>query len=71
MICACEDKVNRYRKAAETGDAIAQYNLGVCYDTGEGVAQDKAEAAKWFRKAAEQGDETAQSVLRAGGPTWR
>ena len=31
-----------------------QYNLGVCYYKGEGVAKDQVEAVKWYRKAAEQ-----------------
>ena len=34
--------------------ADAQYNLGVCYDNGQGVAKDEVEAVKWYRKAAEQ-----------------
>lgn len=29
--------VEQYTKAAEQGDAEAQYNLGVCYEKGEGV----------------------------------
>ena len=33
------------------------------YGTGEGVAQDKAQARKWFRKAAEQGLDEAQYHL--------
>ena len=33
---------------AEKGDALAQFNLGVCYDNGQGVAKDKVEAAKWY-----------------------
>ena len=37
----------------------AQNHLGFMYYTGEGVAQDYQEAAKWFRKAAEQGDADA------------
>ena len=40
---------------AKKGDAAAQYNLGWRYEYGEGVVQDKREAAKWYRKAAEQG----------------
>ena len=32
-------------------------------DTGQGVAEDKAEAAKWYRKAAERGHAQAQSNL--------
>ena len=43
-----------YRKAAEQGVARAQFNLGECCYDGVGIAQDKAEAVKWFQKAAEQ-----------------
>ena len=53
----------KYRKAAEQGDAGAQYNLGSCYAMGEGVVKDEAEAVKWLRKAAEQGHSDAQDNL--------
>ena len=53
-----------YRKAAEQGDAAAQYNLGIMYEEGTGVKQDFAEAAKWYRKAAEQGDTEAAAALK-------
>ncbi len=33
------------------------------YDTGKGVPQDFAEAIKWYRKAADQGDALAQLLL--------
>ena len=33
------------------------------YDTGRGVAQDDAEAVKWYRLAAAQGDADAQTNL--------
>ncbi len=33
------------------------------YDNGQGVPQDYAEAVKWYRMAAEQGDAKAQSNL--------
>ncbi len=33
------------------------------YENGRGVAQDYAEAARWYRKAAEQGDAGAQHNL--------
>ncbi len=52
-----------YRKAAEQGDAEAQYNLGFMYGYGKGVSQDYAEAVKWYRKAAEQGYAKAQLSL--------
>jgi TPR repeat protein len=57
------EKIENYRKAAEKGDAIAQYLLGYCYAKGEGVSKDLAEAVKWYRKAAEQGDADAQYAL--------
>lgn len=47
------------RPLAEQGSAEAQYNLGIIYFTGQGVPRDTAEAAKWFRRAAERGDATA------------
>ena len=53
----------RYRKAAEQGDASAQFNLGIMYDYGRGVTQDYAQAALWYRKAAEQGLAAAQYNL--------
>jgi len=57
-----------YRKAAEHGSAIAQYNLAVIYATGE--KKDTAEAIKWYRRAAEQGIADAYyslGVLYANG----
>jgi TPR repeat protein len=50
-------------KAAEQGDAVAQYNLGVMYRSGDGVPQDYKEAVKWYTKAAEQGNASAQFNL--------
>ena len=52
-----------FRKAAEQGDADAQYALGVLYGDGEDADQDYAQAALWYRKAAEQGDVDAQRLL--------
>ena len=51
------------RKAAEQGDAEAQFNLGCMYDDGEDVPEDDTEAVKWYRKAAEQGHAGAQNNL--------
>jgi len=52
-----------YRKAAEQGNAVAQYYLGITYATGTGVPQDDVEAVAWYRKAAEQGDVGSQYYL--------
>lgn len=57
------DKIAKWRKAAEQGNADAQYNLGKSYSKGEGVKKDAAEAVKLYRKAAEQGDDKAQNNL--------
>ncbi|MBR3687984.1 MAG: SEL1-like repeat protein, partial [Lentisphaeria bacterium] len=40
------------------------HNLGVCYENGDGVEQDYAEAVKWIRRAAEQGFEPAKEALK-------
>ena len=45
------------------GDADAQYNLGVCYATGAGVAKNYSEAHKWLYLAAAQGLEDAKEKL--------
>ncbi len=41
-----------FRKEADQGDAVAQYDLGRAYYNGQGVPQDYAEAYFWFDLAA-------------------
>ncbi|MDE7136203.1 MAG: sel1 repeat family protein, partial [Muribaculaceae bacterium] len=53
-----------FRKAAEHGHAEAQYNLGVMYIYGDGVAQNDTEAARWLRKAAAQGYDGVEKALK-------
>lgn len=53
------------RKLAEQGDAAAQFAVGAKYATGEDVAQDYAEAVRWFSMAAEQGHVISQATLGA------
>ena len=61
-----EDRFNKcfkkFRKAAEQGNADAQYRLGWCYVPGRWLG-DHAEVVKWWRKAAEQGHANAQCGL--------
>jgi hypothetical protein len=52
-----------WRPLAERGDAPAQNNVGVAFRYGQGVPQNPAEAEKWFRKAAGQGNADAQYNL--------
>jgi len=50
-----------FRLAAEQGHAESQYILSTMYDAGKGVPQDDAQAARWERLAAEQGQVYAQA----------
>jgi TPR repeat protein len=43
--------------------ADTQYDLGILYKNGSGVAQDFKAAAAWFAKAAAQGNASAQCNL--------
>lgn len=55
------------RKAAEQGNARAQFNLGWCLEKGTGgVAKDEKAAVEWYRKAAEQGYAEAHLTLGQG-----
>ena len=54
--------VRLIRPLAEHGDANAQYNLGVLYDNGLGVPQDRVRAYMWLNLAAMQGRESAATI---------
>ena len=58
-----EEKKAQVRKAAEQGDAQAQYELGQSYFTGWEKTQDYAKAAEWLGKAAAQGHTEAKDLL--------
>ena len=45
----------------------AQYNVGWQYWNGKGVEEDKAEAMKWFRMAADNGDAAAKRIVKKYG----
>ena len=47
--------INLLRKAADSGQADAQDDLGTIYYKGHGVAADPQTAVSWYRKSAEQG----------------
>jgi hypothetical protein len=58
-----EAAVAEWRPVAQDGNARAEFLLGLAYRTGKGVAQDPANAVRWFQKAAAQGNVDAQSAL--------
>ena len=55
--------IKLWTKCAYQGYTGAQYNLGLMYDKGQGVAQDDSAAMKWYRMAADQGHAGAQYNL--------
>jgi len=55
--------VARLRKAADEGQASAQFLLGTMYADGRGVPQDDELAIVWWSKAAAKGDAGAQTNL--------
>ena len=51
------------RSAAASGDAAAEFLIGVKYTEGDGVPADLAKAAAWYQKAADKGLAPAQYRL--------
>jgi TPR repeat protein len=54
------EAVKWFRKAAEQGHAKVQYNLGVIYEMGRGVAGDDVAAYAWYSAAAASGHNKAR-----------
>lgn len=52
-----------YYKAASSGHAEAQFSLGLMFLVGKGVVEDRAEALRWIRLAADQGQPEAKRFL--------
>ena len=62
-----------FLRLALDGSAEAQRQVGLMHDQGKGVRQDHAQAARWYRTAADQGDAHAQHSLaatRARSASW-
>jgi len=60
----CTDEVRELRIRADAGDAQSQYDLGMHYFSGHGVACDHSLFEKFVRDAASQGLEAAKEELR-------
>jgi TPR repeat protein len=52
-----------FRKAAEAGNADAEFNLALLYQNGQGVEQDSNEAFSWARKSADQNNAAGETLL--------
>lgn len=58
---ACRfDAVETYLARAESGDAFAQYELGLAYLQGAGAVSNEDEAVKWLKMASDNGCTEAQ-----------
>jgi hypothetical protein len=55
--------MRRFSPLAKQGDAPARFYVGWMYANGRGVSKNDAEAAKWYRLAANQGIASAQYCL--------
>ncbi|MFD1744808.1 tetratricopeptide repeat protein [Rhizobium helianthi] len=60
-----ESEFRMYSQAADAGNVLAAYNLGVAYRDGLGTRPDAAKAIHWFEFAAAHGDDTAAFNLGA------
>lgn len=54
-----------WKKLAQTGDAEAQNNLALLYNSGYGTVKDEELALKYFQLTAEQGYADAQESIRS------
>lgn len=50
-------------RKAQGSDMEAQYQVGLCYQSGSGVKKNSKEAALWFLRAAQQGHVEANFFL--------
>lgn len=65
-----EKALHYYLLAAEQGDKIGQYNVGIMYEYGKGVDADENTAIYWYRKSARKGYDKAQEKLEEFGVDW-
>src|SRR5436190_15458370 len=59
------DQLAALQAAAAAGDPMALWQLGLMYESGEGVAQDKAKAFGYFAQIADQHADTAPKGIEA------
>lgn len=58
-----EKAIESYQEAAAFGNVKASLALGNCYETGRGVPQNKEEAVKYYKLAADRGNIEAKNSL--------
>jgi TPR repeat protein len=53
----------KHQNAANLGNEVAQNNLAVMYEVGDGITKDVDKAIYWYDKSAKQGYESAKTNL--------
>lgn len=56
--------IEEIRRAAENGDSLALYRLGLCCLSGDGVEQDEVKGIRCIKEAAEAGVPDARKWLK-------
>ena len=56
--------IDELQKIADEGSILAQTALGLCYEKGIGVKENKAKSVLYYRHAAQRGSETAYNSLK-------
>ena len=62
MVLSAQDGLDTFRQAADQGDAIAQFNLGLMYSEGRGVLKDSVLAHMWSNIAGANGNASAREL---------
>jgi uncharacterized protein len=57
------DRFKSQLKVAQSGDALAMYEIGRMYERGRGTDQNVAKAVEWYKKASEKGQHEAKARL--------
>ncbi len=60
-----QEQITALQTAAAAGDTMALWQLGLMYESGEGVAQDKAKAFGYFSKIADEHADAAPRGIEA------
>lgn len=66
-----QNLTDRFEELLESNqsDPEIQYQIGLCYQNGQGVEQNGTQALQWLRRAADQGHEKAQALLASMQPS--
>ena len=62
---ALDDDIKFLLEASESGSVLAEVALAYCYENGIGVKSNKADAVKYYRNAAQRGNEASFNSLRS------